>query len=233
VHVHFLMIFVFLLTCLEGYIDETIQANQIMGDLCDANDVLLSPNGDDCNLVTEAEMKAGDLSRHTYIQHDKMLLRQLEGAAWPAKNQSLFLQDKRNTWTYVLFSLQTTIKETTSNVDDVSHSDLTVDLCKHGEKTILVKKASSTVSAHIEKQLKVEVMDPIIEKYRMLYAQDLVQRVGLNENHLPNALMFSVFLNPLFGLEQRIVGSGLLTAAQYARARRGMSDLLEVFVITR
>jgi hypothetical protein len=120
VHVHFLMIFIFLLTCPEGYIDETIQANQIMshlsgctvkpfscnlGDLCDANDVLLSPNGDDCNLVTEAVMKAGDLSRHTYTQHDKMVLRQFEGAAWPAKNLSLFLQDKENTWTYVLFSL--------------------------------------------------------------------------------------------------------------------------------
>jgi hypothetical protein len=85
------MIFIFLLTCPEGYIDETIRANQIMGDLCDANDVLLSPNRDDCNLVTEAEMKAGDLSRHTYTQHDKMVLRQFEGAAWPAKNLSLFL----------------------------------------------------------------------------------------------------------------------------------------------
>jgi hypothetical protein len=158
VHVHFLMIFIFLLTCPEEYIDETIQANQIMGDLCDANDVLLSPNGDDCDLVTEAEMKAGDLSRHTYTQHDKMVLCQFEGAAWPAKNLSLFLQDKQNTWTMVLFGLQTTIKETTSNtftmVDDVSHSDLTVDLCKHGEKTILVKKASSTVSAHIGKKVQ-------------------------------------------------------------------------------
>ncbi len=57
-------------------------------------------------------------------------------------------------WTYVLFSLGTTIKEITSNtftmVDDVSHSDLIVNLPKHGAKTILVKTASSTVSAHIE-----------------------------------------------------------------------------------
>jgi hypothetical protein len=41
-------------------------------------------------------------------------------------------------------------------VDDVSHSDLTVDLRKHGEKTILVKKASSTVSAHIEKSSRLK-----------------------------------------------------------------------------
>ncbi len=118
-----------------------------------------------------------------------------------------------------------TIKETTSNtftiVDDVSHSDLTVDLRRRGEKTVVVKKASSTVSVHIEKRFKIEVMDPMIEKHRMLYAQDLAKHVGLNENYLPNALTFSILLNPLFGLEQRIVGSGLLTEEQFVRAKRG------------
>jgi hypothetical protein len=196
-----------------------------MGDLCDANEILLSRRGHDANLVTEAERDAGDLSRHTYTQHDKMVLRQFEGASAPAKYLCLFLQDKRNTWSYVLFTLQMTIKETTSNtftiVDNVSHSDLTIDLRKRGEKTVLVKKASSTISAQIEKKFKIEVMDPMIEKYRMLYAQDLAKRVGLT-NNLPNALTFSVLLNPLFGLQQRIVGSGLLTEGQYTNAKRGM-----------
>ena len=144
----------------EGFIDETIRANQIMGDLCDSNDILLSPNGDDSTLVTEAEQEAGDLSRHTYTQHDKMVLRQFEGASAPAKYLCLFLQDKQNTWSYVLFTLRITIKETTSNtftiVDDVSHSDLTVDLHKRGEKTVLVKKASSTVLAIIEKSSRLK-----------------------------------------------------------------------------
>jgi hypothetical protein len=196
-----------------------------MGDLCDANEILLSPRGYDANLVTEAERDAGDLSRHTYTQHDKMVIRQFEGASAPAKYLFLFLQDKRNTWSYVLFTLQMTIKETTSNtftiVDDVSHSDLTVDLRKRGEKTVLVKKASSTLSAQLEKKFKIEVMDLTIEKYRMVYAQDLAKRVCLNDN-LPNALTFSVLLNPLFGLQQRIVGSGLLTEGQYTNAKRGM-----------
>lgn len=200
-----------------------------MGDLCDSNEILLSPNGYDSTLVTETERKAGDLSQHTYTQHDKMVLHQFEGTSAPARYLCLFLQDKRNTWSYVLFTLRMTIKETTSNtftiVDDVSHSDLTVDLRKRGEKTVLVKKASSTVSAHMEKKFKIEVMDPMIEKYRMLYAKDLSQRVGLNENHLPNALTFSVLLNPMFGLEQRIVGSGLLTKEQFYRAKRGTSFL--------
>jgi len=38
-----------------------------MGDLCDANEILLSRRGHDANLVTEAERDAGDLSRHTYM----------------------------------------------------------------------------------------------------------------------------------------------------------------------
>ena len=65
-------------------------------------------------------------------------------------------------------------------------------------------------------------MDLIIEKYCMLYSQDIAQRVGLNAKYLQNALTFSVLLNPLFGLEQRIVGLGLLTKEQFDRAKRGM-----------
>ena len=48
-----------------------------------------------------------------------------------------------------------TIKDTLSSTftiaDDVLHSDLTVDLQKRGEKIVLVKKASSTVSQQVEK----------------------------------------------------------------------------------
>ena len=71
-------------------------------------------------------------------------------------------------------------------------------------------------------------MDPMIEKYRMLYAQDLAQRVGLNANHLPNALTFSILLNPMFGLERRIVGLSLLTTEQFYRAKRGTYFLMIV-----
>ncbi len=42
-------------TCWNGCIDETIRANQIMGDLCEANNVLLAPNGDDFSMVKESE----------------------------------------------------------------------------------------------------------------------------------------------------------------------------------
>ncbi len=60
-----------------------------------------------------------------------------------------------------------TIKETTFNtfamIDDISHSDLTVDLRKRGEKTILVKKVSSTVSAHIEKSSRLKILPNMLD----------------------------------------------------------------------
>jgi hypothetical protein len=35
----------------NGCIDKTIRANQIMGDLCEANNILLAPNGDDFSMM--------------------------------------------------------------------------------------------------------------------------------------------------------------------------------------
>jgi hypothetical protein len=49
----------------------------------------------------------------------------------------------------------------------------------------------------------------------------LSQRLGLNKNRLKPELTFSVLLNPLFDLEKRIVGAGLLTKTQYLRAKSG------------
>ncbi len=81
----------------NGCIDETIKANQITGDLCEANNVLLAPNGDDFSMVKESEHESNDLSCLTYNLEDKMILRQFDGAAAPAKYLCLFLQDKKYT----------------------------------------------------------------------------------------------------------------------------------------
>ncbi len=65
-------------------------------------------------------------------------------------------------------------------------------------------------------------MHPSIAKYRSLYVDDLSQCLGLNESRLKPELTFSVLLNPLFGLEKRIIGAGLLTKTQqYLRAKSG------------
>jgi hypothetical protein len=89
----------------NGCIDETTRANQIMGNLREANNVLLVPNGDDFSMAKESKRESNDLSCLTYNLEDNMILRQFEGAAAPAKYLCLFLQDKKYTWSYVLFTI--------------------------------------------------------------------------------------------------------------------------------
>ena len=62
--------------------------------------------------------------------------------------------------------------------------------------------------------VRVETMHPSIAKYQSLYVDDLSHRLGLNKSRLKPELTFSVLLNPLFGLEKRIVRAGLLTKTQ-------------------
>ncbi len=75
----------------NGCIDETIRANQIMGDLCETNNILLAPNGNDFNMVKESKHESNDLSCLTYNLEDKMILQQIEGAAAPARYLCQFL----------------------------------------------------------------------------------------------------------------------------------------------
>jgi hypothetical protein len=48
-------------TSWNGCIDETIRANQIMGDLCEANNVLVAPNGDDFSMVKESKRESNGM----------------------------------------------------------------------------------------------------------------------------------------------------------------------------
>ena len=107
--------------------------------------------------------------------------------------------------------------------------DHTVDLHKHGDKTILVKKEGAQMNPAVESNyVRVEMMHPLIAKYQSLYPDDLCQHLGLNETRLKPELTFSVLLNALYGLQKRIVGAGLLTAAQYSRAKSGKFACLHV-----
>ncbi len=54
-----------------------------------------------------------------------------------------------------------------------------------------------------------------------LYADYLSWHLGLNETRLKPELTFSILLNPLYGLQKRIDGAGLLTPTQYSRTRWG------------
>jgi hypothetical protein len=184
-------------TCWNGCIDETIRANQIMGNLCKVNNILLAPNGEDFSMVKESERESNNLSCLTYTLQDKMILRQFEGAAGPAKHLTLFLQDKKHTWIYLLFTIQVILKQTTSEsfaiVADVSHMDRTVDLHRRGDKTILINREEAQIEDDVEKNyVRVETMYPSITKYPSLYADDLSQCLGLNETGLKPESTFSI-----------------------------------------
>ena len=59
----------------------------------------------------------------------------------------------------------------------------------------------------------------------MVYSQDLSEHIGLNNNALlASAIAISMLLNPVFGIEKNIIGSGLMTKKPYQCAR---SQLLQ------
>jgi hypothetical protein len=82
----------------NGTIDETLQANMIMGDVSESLDVLLGEGVDDCAMLVNETM-----AELTYTGGNKMVLRQFKEAAVPAKVYSKFTQNTKETWWYVLY----------------------------------------------------------------------------------------------------------------------------------
>jgi hypothetical protein len=69
----------------NGAIDEIVRANMIMGDVSEMLEILLSAGGDDNGMLANTS-----LDELRYTAEDKMVLRQFEGAAIPAKLFSKF-----------------------------------------------------------------------------------------------------------------------------------------------
>jgi hypothetical protein len=235
----------------NGFIDETKRSNIIMGDLTETQSVLLGPHGSDRTLLTAEEITSNDLSRLNYTNSNKMVLRQFESAALPAKLFSKFTQDRRDTFSYMLFESRLAVSRSREEtftmhpgmykvpnsiecssiyliaIVDISHMNRTVDLRARGERTVLVKKDSAMVTNDVEQDYShVVIMDSCIEKYRDEYASDLEKRLSLNADKLTTAYAVSTLLNPVFGLEPKIVGSGLMTEGQYRHARSKVLSMM-------
>ena len=91
-------------------------------------------------------------------------------------------------------------------------------------KTVLVKRSGVTVTPETSANYtKVEVMDPMVQKYCDLYSADLAERLGLNSTILPHYLSVGILLNPLLGKKECVVACGLLTDVQYETARNRKS----------
>ena len=66
-------------------------------------------------MLSWAKVESNNVSRLNYTDHDKMVLRQFEGAAILAKKFSKLTKDKRNTWSYVLFESRLAIEVSRSD----------------------------------------------------------------------------------------------------------------------
>lgn len=211
----------------SGKAKEVTRSNLIMGDMTETLAKLLKPGGLDHTLLTEIEKRNNDFSRLTFSDREKKILRHFEGASLPAQKLCKFLQDKNpNAWAYVTFELaraiQTTSAPTIAIHPDVSHMARTKDLRDRGDKTVLLRKSGVDVSEDEAKNYSsVEDMEPLVEQYCELYTEDLARRVGMEAKFLSPAFTKQVLLNPMFGFESYVVGSGLLSARQYTRARTG------------
>ena len=95
----------------DNFIEEAKRVNIIMGDVCETIVNLLSPGGDDRDLLTSTEASNDDYFRWNYTDSEKMILRQFECAAGPAITYSKFTQDRRDTFSYVLFETASLQKE--------------------------------------------------------------------------------------------------------------------------
>ena len=113
----------------------------------------------------------------------------------------------------------------------MSRTDRAKDLRKRGAKTVLVKKSGVEVDAEVDKNYdKVELMDPMVEKCCAVYTEDLDRRVGFNDRYMSPLLTTHVLLNPMFGLEKRIVHSGHLTREQCNRGEMNESCIHDALV---
>lgn len=207
----------------------------IMSDMCDSHKILLAQDGDDYHLLEKKEQDANDISRLSYTEHDKKVLRHFEAAALPAKTLCKSPQDGQYVWAYLLFELQvareSTLAPTMATYADVGRMDRTKDLRNRGEKTVLLKKSTASVAPETARDYtKVELMDPLVEKYCTIYAEDLAERIGIDESSLPPAIANHVITNPIFGIEHKVVATGLMTDSQYRRARS--SEYQHVYNLT-
>jgi hypothetical protein len=106
------------------------------------------------------------------------------------------------------------------------------DLRHRGEKNFLATKEQATVIDPdvLVEYSTVETMYLCIEKYCNVYVKDLAKRLSLNERNLTDALATPTLLNPMFGNEKRIVGSGLTSEGQYFKACQNLLRKIQDFL---
>jgi hypothetical protein len=189
---------------------EVATLNRIMGDYSKGLHILIT--GHDKEKLTPKDGVTLPLTDFTFTPNDKLILRQFECGSEPAVKLSKFYQLNKATSHETLFvttAYLAMMRETSFLMyDDISHTELP-DLRKR-TKTVYVLSSEHVVSEDTETETigrNEQPMDPCIELFRRLYADDMEQRCGLTSKpglkvtKLPSEIAMSVLLNPMYGGE--------------------------------
>ena len=90
----------------DATVDETRRAVIIMSDVTDTLDLLLSPDGDDYNMLNADEQDNGLTERLSYNERDVMVMRQYEATAMEAKYFSKFTQERGSSYSSLLLEIK-------------------------------------------------------------------------------------------------------------------------------
>ena len=84
-----------------------------------------------------------------------------------------------------------------------------------------MKTADAEIGCEVDQEyIGVIEMDPLIETYHEVCANDLEGRIGVNNDRLPTTLGVVTLLKPLFGLLKKLLGlDRLMTGEQYDQDR--------------
>ena len=212
-------------------VTETARCNEVMGDLCEANQRLLL--GDDASLLRDGNGNAVDRNTLVHSQLDKSILRQLEAGYDPVIRFSKYLQSKGVKSPQMLFEIRHTIQEMESSnfgmYTDISHMGAAAPDGRNRKKTTFVQAPGAPEHPDARNYAHHVDMEQCIQLGRHLYCEDLSARLKLTEKDtgedkecLADSVTFPALLNPLMGGRKSMVDSGLMTDTQENNARAGI-----------
>ena len=71
-------------------LNKVVPSNKIMGDLCDTQEILFSPEGMDYEMLSKEERADNDTRKYSHTDRDKKGICQFEGVTTPVKRLCKF-----------------------------------------------------------------------------------------------------------------------------------------------
>jgi hAT family C-terminal dimerisation region len=215
---------------------EVASINRIMGDFNKSLHLLL--DGHDKHLLINKDQDGDPLPRmdFTFTATDRTILRQFECGSHPCLMLSKFYQLNEATVHETLFVTVARIaqmRETSFLMfGDISHTELP-DL-RQRNRTVVVVSTLHLASIYEDDGREEQAMDPCIEEYRRLYANDMEHRCGLSSSDgnpavtYPTIIGMSCLLNPMYGGQLNMERAGLMNKTQYEHAEEDLLTRMQL-----